>query len=87
MNDTEKVVVGVSIAWIGLSVRSMYKTIRRERARRQEIAVQLDRKLLAITDAHMKIEDMINTGKFDGVSIGNMLDQFELEIIKASRKY
>lgn len=87
MNDSEKIVIGITTVWIGLSVHSIVKSVRRERARRREIAVRLDRDLLALSDAQMQIERKICNGGFDGSTVGAMIDEFERTFNQAKNKY
>ena len=87
MNDSEKIVIGITTVWIGLSVRSIVKSMRRERARRREIAVRLDRDLLALSDAQMQIEKRICNGEFNRSTVGAMIEEFDRTFNQAKSKY
>lgn len=86
MNKNEKMELIVAATAFGLSVYGYVKTIQKERVKRQKIASKLDKDLLALSTAKMKVEQKIMNGEYDRKSLDTMLTDFEFEYIIEANK-
>ncbi len=87
MNKYERIATTALVASIGVSVMNTFKNIKIRRAKRKEIAVRKDQKLMAITSAQLMMERRINDGHYPaGSNLREIINDFDNEIIRSANE-